>query len=73
MAYVLPIIDQLQQHRFVREVRCLVVLPVKELALQVFKVMQTYAAPTDLRVGLVSGTVSFETEQMNLVKKSMFI
>lgn len=69
LAYVLPVVQQLQ-YRLVRKVRCLIVLPVQELAAQVYKITKTYTAHTKLRVTLLSGAASFEQEQMNLVKKS---
>ncbi|XP_063982336.1 probable ATP-dependent RNA helicase Dbp73D [Diachasmimorpha longicaudata] len=70
LAYVLPIIQQLKD-RFVQRIRCLVVVPVQELATQVFKVFQTYVSGTDLKVGLISGASSFEVEQRNLVERTM--
>ncbi|XP_015126698.1 probable ATP-dependent RNA helicase Dbp73D [Diachasma alloeum] len=70
LAYVLPIIHQLR-NRFVQRIRCLVVLPVQELAAQIFKVFQTYVSTTDLKVGLISGASSFEAEQENLVERTM--
>ncbi|XP_015589283.1 ATP-dependent RNA helicase DDX51 [Cephus cinctus] len=69
LAYVLPIVQELQ-FRFVPKVRCLIVLPVQELAAQVYKVMLLYTAHTNLRVTLISGASSFEQEQMHLVKKT---
>lgn len=69
LAYVLPIV-QLLQSRLVPKVRCLVVVPVKELAVQVYKVMTTYTSHTSLRVGLLSGALPFEQEQNNILKKT---
>ncbi|XP_043277285.1 ATP-dependent RNA helicase DDX51 [Venturia canescens] len=69
LAYVLPVIQHLQS-RLVPKIRCLAVLPVQELAAQVYKVFITYSAHTNLRVSLVSGAASFEAEQDNLTKKS---
>lgn len=68
LAYVLPIIQQLQ-YRLIKKIRCLVVLPVQELAAQVYNVMKTYTAQTKLRVALLSGAASFEQEQSNLVRQ----
>ncbi|XP_015518446.2 probable ATP-dependent RNA helicase Dbp73D [Neodiprion lecontei] len=68
LAYVLPII-QLLKHRFVRKVRCLVVLPVQELAAQVYKVVKTYSEHTNLRVTLLSSAATFQQEQKKLVKQ----
>ncbi|XP_017891957.1 ATP-dependent RNA helicase DDX51 [Ceratina calcarata] len=69
LAYVLPVI-QLLKSRLVPKIRCLVVVPVQELAAQVHKVMVTYAASTDLKVALLSGASSFHQEQNNIVKKN---
>lgn len=51
--------------------RCLVVAPVQELAMQIFKVMVTYTSHTNLRVGLISGASAFHEEQRNIRKESM--
>ncbi|XP_018047568.1 PREDICTED: ATP-dependent RNA helicase DDX51 [Atta colombica] len=69
LAYVLPIVQELQT-RFVPQIRCLVVLPVQELAAQIHKVMVTYTSHTDLKVGLLSGASSFEQEQKSIIKKT---
>lgn len=60
--------------RFIRKIHCLIVLPVQELALQVFKVIEKYVnnlsfEHTRLKVGLVSGAASFEKEQEALISK----
>ncbi|XP_072750506.1 probable ATP-dependent RNA helicase Dbp73D [Anoplolepis gracilipes] len=69
LAYVLPIVQELQT-RLVPKIRCLIVLPVQELAAQVYKVMVTYTSHTNLKVGLLSGAFSFEQEQSNIIKKT---
>ncbi|KAG7202950.1 hypothetical protein KM043_010087 [Ampulex compressa] len=69
LAYVLPIVQMLQS-RLVPRIRCLVVLPVQELAAQVHKVMVTYTAHTSLKVGLLSGAAPFEQEQNSILKKT---
>lgn len=69
---MLPIVQELQT-RFVPKIRCLVVLPVQELAAQIHKVMVTYTSHTDLKVGLLSGASSFEQEQKSIIKKSMYL
>lgn len=70
MAYVLPII-QILQSRLIPKVRCLVVVPVQELATQVYKVFVTYTSHTNLKVGLLSGASIFHEEQKNILKESM--
>ena len=65
LAFVLPLV-QLLSGRVVPRVRALVVLPVQDLATQVFKVFQAYAGNL-LRVKLISGQKSFAQEQVELV------
>lgn len=72
LVYALPII-QILQTRFVRVIRCLIVLPVQELAQQVFRVIKQYSKHTCLKVTLVSGTSTFEEEQEKLVQTSMVL
>lgn len=69
LAYVLPII-QILQSRLVPKVRCLVVVPVQELATQVYKIFVTYTSHTNLKVGLLSGASIFHEEQKNILKES---
>lgn len=69
LAYVLPIV-QILQFRLVPKVRCLVVAPVQELAMQIYKVMVTYTSHTNLRVGLLSGASAFHEEQRNIRKEN---
>ena len=64
LAFVLPLV-QLLSGRVVPRVRALVVLPVQDLATQVFKVFQAYAG--NLRVKLISGQKTFAQEQVELV------
>lgn len=68
LAFVLPIIQALK-NRVVRRIRALVILPVRTLAQQVYKVFQTYAEDFGLKVGLIMGEKRLEREQMSLVKK----
>lgn len=69
MAYVLPVVQQLQ-FRLVPKIRCLIVVPVQELAVQVHKVVITYTSYTNLKAGLITGASSFEQEQNNIIRKS---
>ncbi|KOC60457.1 putative ATP-dependent RNA helicase Dbp73D, partial [Habropoda laboriosa] len=70
LAYVLPIV-QILHSRMIPKIRCLVVVPVQELATQVYKVMGTYTSHTNLKVGLLSGASSFHQEQSSILKKSV--
>lgn len=56
--------------RVVPQIRALVVLPLKDLAMQVFKVFLTYCKGTPLKVVLVTGETSFQREQNELVRRS---
>lgn len=67
LAYVLPIIHILQS-RLVPKIRCLVVVPVQELAAQVYKVMVAYTLHTNLTVALLSGASSFQQEQSTILR-----
>ncbi|XP_044145596.1 ATP-dependent RNA helicase DDX51 [Bufo gargarizans] len=71
LAFVVPIVQVLTK-RVVCEVRALVVLPTKELAQQVCKVFNVYAAGTGLKVVLIAGHKSFAKEQETLVTKKIF-
>ncbi|XP_011864963.1 PREDICTED: probable ATP-dependent RNA helicase Dbp73D [Vollenhovia emeryi] len=69
LAYVLPIVQELQT-RLVPKIRCLIVLPVQELAAQVHKVMVAYTSHTSLKAGLLSGAFPFEQEQNSIIKRT---
>ena len=66
LAFVLPTIQALMRQT-VRRLRCLVVLPVHDLAVQVFRVYTSFCSGTKLQVALVSGQTSFYDEQQHLV------
>ena len=51
----------------VRRLRCLVVLPVHDLAVQVYRVYTSFCVGTKLKVALISGQASFHDEQQLLV------
>lgn len=68
LAYAVPIV-QLLSNRLERKIRALVVLPVAELAAQVFKVFQKLCEHTKLSVALLSKTVPFDKEQLHLVEQ----
>ena len=70
LAYVLPILQNLKQ-RVVPSVRALIVLPVQDLAVQVYKVFQTFNKGTDLRIKLLSASKSFTQEQRELVREGV--
>ena len=71
LAFVVPLLQALS-HRVTIRVRALVVLPVKDLAVQVYKVFATHAASLGLKVGLaVSGhEQSLAKERASLLTRS---
>ncbi|GFO29414.1 ATP-dependent RNA helicase ddx51-like [Plakobranchus ocellatus] len=68
LTFALPIIQALKD-RVVPHVRALVILPVRDLAIQVYKVFKQYSESTSLRVVLLAGKKEFHAEQMKLVKE----
>lgn len=66
LAYVLPLVQALRS-RTVPRIRALILLPVQELATQVFHVFQTYCRGTPLRVGKAVGHSTLQKEQTALV------
>lgn len=71
LSFVVPIV-QILKHRVIRAVRCLVVVPVGDLAEQVYKVFCQYCKRSSLRVGLITGVNTFEKEQASLVKEGPY-
>ena len=60
---------QALKNRVVCRVRALAVLPVRDLAIQVYNVFCSYCEGTDLKVGLITGQKTFSIEQQTLVKQ----
>nr|CAD7399198.1 unnamed protein product [Timema cristinae] len=67
LAFVIPIVQALKK-RVAIHIRALVVLPVQDLAMQVYEVFKNYCEITDLKVLLVTGQNSFKLEQRQLVR-----
>ncbi|KAI9280682.1 P-loop containing nucleoside triphosphate hydrolase protein [Sporodiniella umbellata] len=66
MAYALPIVDILSK-RVVKRLRAVVVLPTRDLVVQVKETFDAFVKGTDLVVAAVSGQQSFAHEQHVLV------
>ncbi|CAG8805405.1 44759_t:CDS:10 [Gigaspora margarita] len=66
LAYVLPIIDILSK-RIVTRLRVLVVLPTRDLVIQVKETFDAFCKGTNLKVGIVTGQQSFTHEQEQIV------
>jgi len=65
LAYLLPILNSMSK-RLVRRLSALIILPSRDLALQVHKVLERYVNGSPLKVGLAVGQSDFEAEQMAL-------
>ncbi|XP_074584962.1 DEAD-box ATP-dependent RNA helicase 1 [Curcuma longa] len=68
LAYALPIVQTLALRK-IRCLRALVVLPTRDLALQVKDVFATIASVVGLRVGSAIGQSSIEDERLELIKR----
>lgn len=68
LAFAIPVVQLLSQ-RVERKIRALVILPVAELAHQVFRVFKKLCDKTDLTVCLLSTQVPFHVEQEKLVEQ----
>lgn len=66
LAFVLPVLNALATRK-VRRLRALVVLPSRDLAMQVHEVFVRYAKGSDLKVGLSIGQSDFRREQQQLL------
>ncbi|TGZ58683.1 hypothetical protein CRM22_009499 [Opisthorchis felineus] len=66
LAYSVPLV-QLLHGRVQVFLRALVILPVRDLAAQVFQVLLDLAKGTDLSIVLINGSKSFTREQLDLV------
>ena len=62
---------QALRRRIVPQIRALIILPVQDLASQVYRVVRQYCEGTSLKFKLLSGQKSFFQEQEELVKPDM--
>ncbi|KAK2719685.1 ATP-dependent RNA helicase DDX51-like [Artemia franciscana] len=69
LAFVLPMVQNLS-HFNVKRVRALVILPVHDLAVQVYKVFSHYVDGSNVKVALISGYTSFMAERESLVREN---
>lgn len=65
-SYVLPIVEILSKN-IIRELQCLVILPSKDLAVQVRRTFDQCLIGTKLKVGLVAGAKTFAKEQESII------
>ena len=66
LVYALPVLHSLKNRLLVR-LRALVVLPTRDLALQVYAVFLPLCKAVGLHVGLAIGQTNFEEEQASLI------
>jgi ATP-dependent RNA helicase DDX51/DBP6 len=66
LSYVLPILNALANKGGPRRLRALVVLPSRDLAMQVYRVFESYIVGSQLKVGLAIGQSDFVAEQIAL-------
>ncbi|XP_028176368.1 probable ATP-dependent RNA helicase Dbp73D [Ostrinia furnacalis] len=67
LSFVIPIIQVLMKD-VGHHIRAMVVLPVQELAAQIFKVFKKYCQRTGLKVALLSGSIPLHQEQQQIVR-----
>ncbi|XP_065184136.1 ATP-dependent RNA helicase DDX51-like [Sycon ciliatum] len=65
LAYGIPVIERLSC-RVVPAIRALVLLPTRDLAQQVFRVLKSMSAHTDLEICLATGQTDFAKEQATI-------
>jgi len=68
LAYAIPIIQSLSG-RIVPRLRCVVLLPSRDLALQVYDVFQPFCSALGLKVEVILGQHAFAIEQQRLVER----
>lgn len=69
IAYLLPIIESLKKTAGLGRLKALIVVPTRELLMQVAAVADSLARGSGLKIGMVTGTGNFKDEQNKLVKK----
>ncbi|VDO02765.1 unnamed protein product [Rodentolepis nana] len=68
LSYALPILQLLSTCK-TKLIRCVVILPVRDLAKQVAETFRFLAENTSLRTALLAGEESFTSEQENIFKR----
>ena len=65
LAYLVPIVEKLYRHRFIPldGLGALVIVPVRELAIQVFEVLNSFSNEIELSVGLIIGGKDLKSEK----------
>ncbi|KAK4899779.1 ATP-dependent RNA helicase dbp6 [Elasticomyces elasticus] len=71
IAYLLPLIEALKQSRPVGKLSALIVVPTRELVVQVAAVAESLCKGSDIKVGTATGTGKLRTEVEELIKKGV--
>lgn len=70
LTYVIPLIQCLRRH-VTRAIRVVILLPVQDLAEQVYQVVNQFGSQFQLKTALLAGQHSFEEEQKLLVQQQL--
>ncbi|CAF5071276.1 unnamed protein product, partial [Rotaria sp. Silwood1] len=70
LTYVIPLL-QCIRHRVIRAIRIIILLPVQDLAEQVYNVVNQIGNKLQLKTILLAGQHSFEDEQKILVQQQL--
>lgn len=68
IAYLLPIIESLRRTSGLGRLKALIVVPTRELVMQVAAVAESLAKGSSIKVGMATGSGPFKDEQAKLVK-----
>ena len=60
LSYLLPLINKLQSHSQIVGARALILIPTRDLADQITKVLKTFLHKIDLRYSLILGGFTYE-------------
>ncbi|CAK3799826.1 DEAD box ATP-dependent RNA helicase like [Lecanosticta acicola] len=69
IAYLLPIVEALRETRQAGKLSVLVVVPTRELVLQVAAVAESLAKGSEVKVGMATSTSRFKDEQERLIRR----
>lgn len=69
IAYLLPMIEALRQQPRLGKLRSLIIVPTRELVLQVAAVAESLSKGTALKIGMATSAGKFKDEQERLIRK----
>ena len=75
LAYLIPLVEKLYREKFILEdgLGALVLLPTRELAMQVFEVLKSFGENTGISFGLVIGGKSIDEEKAGIKNMNIVI